>query len=78
VNRKFMRYNFQMTDKKEKAKEQTLQGFVLGWRNFEKISAVEGLVLSGEMKNLFEEFERENLHPEERRKVIAQRYEKAP
>lgn len=52
------------------------RGFILGWRNFEKISAVEGLIFPDEMKDLFEEFERKNLPPAERRRVIAQRYGK--
>ena len=52
--------------------------FVLGGDSFDKISAVEGLHLSAEMKKMFREFDRKNLSAEARRKRIIARYGKQP
>jgi hypothetical protein len=52
--------------------------FRIGLADFERISAVEGLRLSAEMKKMFREFDRENLSAEARRKRIIARYGKQP
>ena len=52
--------------------------FTIGLADFEKISAVEGLHLSAEMKKMFREFDRKNLSAEARRKRIVARYGKQP
>lgn len=52
--------------------------FTIGLADFEKISAVEDLHLSAEMKKMFREFDRENLSTEERRKTIVAKYGKPP
>jgi hypothetical protein len=52
------------------------KGFKLGRRAFEKISAVEGIHLSGEMLKDFGEFDRKGLSAEARRKAIARKYGK--
>jgi hypothetical protein len=41
---------------------------------FAKISAVEGLFLSSEMKGDFTDFDRKKLSPEERRRAIVAKY----
>jgi hypothetical protein len=50
--------------------------FILGREQFEKISAVEGLHLTREMKRDFREFDRENLSGDERRKRLLAKYGK--
>jgi len=52
--------------------------FTIGLADFEKISAVEGLHLSAEMKRMFREFDRQNLSAEERRRRIIAKYGKQP
>lgn len=47
---------------------------VIGRDRFAKISAVEGIQLDDEMKRAFEEFDRQGLSPEERRKAIIRRF----
>jgi hypothetical protein len=49
-------------------------GFVLGRARFEKISAVEGIKKSAESRRMFEEFDRQGLTPEQRRKAIFEKY----
>lgn len=51
-------------------------GFVLGRARFEKISEVEGIKTSAEMKRMFEEFDRLGLSHEERRAAILQKHKK--
>lgn len=48
--------------------------FTLGRDGFAKISAVEGIRLSGEMQRDIREFDREALSDDERRRRIARRY----
>ena len=48
--------------------------FVLGRARFEKISAVEGIKKSPESRRMFEEFDRQGLTPEQRRKAIFEKY----
>jgi hypothetical protein len=52
--------------------------FTIGLADFERISAVEGLHLSAEMKRMFREFDRQNLSAEERRRRIVAKYGKQP
>ena len=52
--------------------------FTVGLADFEKISAVEGLHLSAEMKKMFREFDRKKLSAEARRKWIIAKYGKQP
>ena len=49
-------------------------GFVLGRTAMEKISAVEGIVYSNEMKREFEEFDRKGVSQEDRRRAILKKY----
>jgi hypothetical protein len=50
--------------------------FIIGLESFAKISAVEGLHLSAEMKRRFREFDREGLSAEARRQRIIAKYGK--
>jgi hypothetical protein len=52
--------------------------FTIGLAAFEKISAVEGLRLSADMKKMFREFDRQNLSAEARRRRIIAKYGKQP
>ncbi len=49
-------------------------GFVIGWRNFAKISAVEGIHMSAEMIAAFEEFDRMGLSAAQRRAILDKKY----
>lgn len=51
-------------------------GFILGRDNFEKISAVEGIHLSDEMKRAFRDFDREGISGDERRRALISKYGK--
>lgn len=57
-----------------KRRKKKPSGFVLGRAAMEKISAVEGIVYTDEMKREFDEFDRKGLTPEERRKAIRKKY----
>ena len=57
--------------KRRKKKE---SGFILGRAAMEKISAVEGIVYTDEMKREFEEFDRKGLSGDERREAILKKY----
>lgn len=50
------------------------QPFVLGRTAFAKISAVEGLSLSAEGREMFDDFDRRDLTPVERRTAIAAKH----
>jgi len=52
--------------------------FTIGLADFARISAVEGLRLSAEMKRMLREFDRQNLSAEERRRRIVAKYGKQP
>ena len=52
--------------------------FTIGLADFARISAVEGLHLSAEMKRMFHEFDRQSLSAEERRRPIVAKYGKQP
>jgi hypothetical protein len=49
-------------------------GFVLGRERFARISAVEGIALTTEMRATLERFDREGLSPAERRRAIMARF----
>jgi hypothetical protein len=55
----------------------TSDDFVLGRERFSKISAVEGIVLTREMREAMERFDREGLSAEERRRTILTRFKPA-
>ena len=50
--------------------------YTLGRKGFAKISAVEGVRLSSEMEKRFEDFDRQDLSAEERRRAIARTFAK--
>jgi hypothetical protein len=50
---------------------------VIGGRRFAKISAVEGIVLTGEMRTRIAEFDLKGMSAEERRRSIIRAYRKA-
>jgi hypothetical protein len=51
-------------------------GFTIGHEAFARISAVEGLHFSAEMKKVLQELDRRGLSPESRRRVLAAKYGK--
>lgn len=51
-------------------------GFVLGRSRFEKISEVEGIKTSAEMRRMFKEFDRKGLSHSERRAIISRKFSK--
>ncbi len=51
--------------------------FTLGQDRFAKISAVEGIVLTRQMRSRIAEFDRQGLSAEERRRAIIRAYRKA-
>ena len=50
--------------------------FTLGRDGYDKIGAVEGRVLTRDMKGEFRKFDKENLPSDQRRKRIAEKYGK--
>ncbi|MFL5140067.1 MAG: hypothetical protein ACJ8C9_15585 [Microvirga sp.] len=54
------------------------ESFTIGREGFAKISAVEGVRLSADMKQAFREFDGKGLSAEERRREIVRRYGKKP
>ena len=52
----------------------TARGFTIGRAHFAKISAVEGIHLTPAMDAEFNESDRQALSPEERRRMIAEKY----
>lgn len=54
-----------------------MTGFVIGSARFKKMSAVEGVVYSPDMKGRSALSKRKDLSPEERRKIIIKAYRKA-
>ena len=61
---------------KKRSSKKTATGPVLGRQQFGKISAVEGIRLSGTMKRAFAEFDRAELSAEERRRSIIGRFKR--
>ncbi len=49
-------------------------GFTLGREHFARISAVEGIALTPEMRATFDGFDRDGLSAEERRRAITSRF----
>jgi len=70
-------YNERMKQGLRKPSSSGIRGFTIGRAGFAKISAVEGIQLTPEMDADFREFERQALSPEQRRRVIAEKYGKA-
>jgi hypothetical protein len=66
-----------MAPKKQSSKKGKASGFVIGSARFKKISAVEGIVYSPDMKGSSAISKRKDLSPEERRKIIIKAYRKA-
>ena len=60
------------------AKPRPGKSLTLGRDGFAKISAVDGIQLTPEMKRDFREFDRKGLSPAERRRAIASKYGKNP
>ncbi len=58
-------------------KKSKAEPFTLGRAAFQKISEIEGLGLSAEALREFEEFDRQKLSPEERRRITMARYTKS-
>ena len=52
-------------------------GFTLGRDRFAQISAVEGIILTQEMRATFDRFDRDGLTAEQRRRAILRRFEAA-
>jgi len=65
-----------MAPKKQSSKKAKVSGFVIGSARFKKLSAVEGIVYSPDMKGRSAISKRKDLSPEERRKVIIKAYRK--
>jgi hypothetical protein len=59
---------------KKQVRGKRREGEVIGRERFEKISAVEGIRLSDEMKQTFAEFDRRGLTPAQRRRAILQKF----
>ena len=76
--KRFARYGRKSRSARRVEANDNSDAFTIGLADFEKISAVEGLHLSTEMKKLFREFDRENLSAEERRQLIVAKYGKPP
>jgi len=53
-------------------------GFVLGRDRFARISAVEGIELTADMRAALEDFDREGLSAAERRRAILRRFAPSP
>lgn len=66
-----------MAPKKQSSKKGKVSGFVIGSGRFKKISAVEGIVYTPDMKGRSALSKRKDLSPEERRKIIIKAYRKA-
>jgi hypothetical protein len=66
-----------MSSTTTKSLNRPAKGFTLGRTGFAKISAVEGVALSADMKAEFSRFDSQKLSPEERRKALARKYGKA-
>ena len=54
-----------------------LAGYTVGLEGFAKISAVEGLRITRDIRNDFLEFDKQNLSPDARRAALAKKYGRA-
>lgn len=59
-----------------KARKNPSKGYTIGRSGFAKISAIEGIRTTAAMEADFQEFERQGLSADERRKVIRSKYGK--
>jgi hypothetical protein len=60
--------------RKKASSRNAASGRILGRRQFAKISAVEGIFLSGATKRTFAQFDHAGLSAEERRRAIIDRF----
>jgi len=63
-----------MPNKVNKSSRAKSKGLVIGRKGFEKISAVEGIRMSREMKATFRNLDKKGASPEERRNAILRKY----
>lgn len=61
---------------RSKSQNPSSKNFVIGRHGFAKISAVEGVKLTREMREDLREFDRKGLSAEERRSAITRKYAK--
>ncbi len=67
-----------LVNKISKKLAQRASGFSFTLDEFEKISAVEGIQFSAELKDDFRSFDRKGMSDAERRRVIAEKYGAKP
>jgi hypothetical protein len=65
-----------MREKATKTASRTSQGFILGRAGFEKISTVEGIRFSTDLKKPLHDLDREDATAAQRRRLIARKYGK--
>ena len=63
-----------MTKRRKRDGSRSGTGTVLGLKTFERISAVEGVRLTAEMRRDLLAFERDRTGPEERTRILAAKY----
>lgn len=63
-----------MNDKRKLPRARHTESLTLGLVGFAKISAVEGIALDADAERLFQEFDRQGLGTEERRRAIVERH----
>jgi hypothetical protein len=63
-----------MSNKVKKSSRAKSKGLVIGRKGFEKISGVEGIRMSREMKATFSNLDKKGASPEERRNTILRKY----
>jgi hypothetical protein len=71
-----MWYDSAMPNKINKSSRTKAKGLIIGRKGFEKISAVEGIRMSREMKTTFSDFDKKGTSAEARRSTIARKYGK--
>jgi hypothetical protein len=65
-----------MANQKSTPRKSGTSGYVIGRERFAKISAVEGIKLSGAMKKRISDFDRKDLSAADRREAIIRAYRK--
>lgn len=63
-----------MPNKVNKSSRTKSKGLIIGRKGFEKISAVEGIRMSREMKATFDSLDKKGASPEVRRSTILRKY----
>ena len=63
-----------MKQASHKNKHDGHRGYTIGRQAFAKISAVEGIYLTQELRENFQTFEKDNLSHKDRRQALAQKY----